>query len=247
MRRAVGRSPAWRPRWSHADDRAVRHDNPDNRARDIAGRAQCAGNRHDALFMGAFDPRVAMGWNSERFDGRNPGAANGYAFAAVAKPGRLQGCPKPTWLHRIGSVPSKALWPHDDGKSPGRHDEPIRGDRSTMSAMGGSRREAHRWHTTAEVRTEDASARGARWQPAFRDGGGDGRHLDQGRIGDRWAPGRAADVAIRPAASSLWSTQRYPNIQLLKQRNALRAQPEKATDQKGERFWILPSLSLWSS
>jgi hypothetical protein len=35
-------------------------------------------------------------------------------------------------------------------------------------AINGSRREANRCHATAEVRTEDASARGGRWQPAFR-------------------------------------------------------------------------------
>ena len=58
-------------------------------------------------------PIVAMGWNSERLDGRNlalrmvalgSATRRSTGTAAVARLGRLRGCPKPTWLSRIGNA-----------------------------------------------------------------------------------------------------------------------------------------------
>ena len=49
-----------------------------------------------------------------------------------------------------------------------------------------------------------------------------------------------AAARLRHIAGTRWSTKRYLNMELLRQRNALIAYPKRATDSKCERFWTLP-------
>jgi len=51
-----------------------------------------------------------------------------------------------------------------------------------------------------------------------------------------------AAARLRHSAGTRWSTKRYLNMELLRQRNAMIALPEQATDQKCERFWTLPMM-----
>ena len=50
-----------------------------------------------------------------------------------------------------------------------------------------------------------------------------------------------AAAKLKHIAGTRWLTKRYLSMELLRQRNAMIAYPEQATDQKCENFWTLPA------